>query len=376
MAVIVRPGLNIGAMSAEDDNNYLSHCLVTTSDMHQIRDMGSPKCIALGRTGSGKSAIMLNLEKTQDNVIRINPESLSMNYISNSTILNFFEKVNVKLDVFYQLLWRHILAVELLKVKKRIVDEQTSRNFINSWLAKFSTDQRKKRALQYLTEFGDSFWVDTEQRVREVVHRIEKSFEDELGFSVDAFQAKLAADLKDKNLESIQQTTEIIHKAQKVVNSIQIQELNGVIDILADDIFNDAQQKYYIVIDDLDTGWVHDGLRFKLVRALIETVKKFRRIPNLKVILGLRSDLLETVLSSTSSAGFQTEKYEDTMLRLRWTRDELLELADKRIAYSFRDQYTNKIPNFYDVFSPKVGSQEAFDYILERTLFRPRDLIS
>lgn len=137
MAIIVRPGLNVGAMSAEDDDIYLSHCLVTTAAMDQIKDMGSPKCIALGRTGSGKSAIMIFLEKTEDNVIRINPESLSMNYISNSDILGFFENLNIKLDVFYQLIWRHVLAVELLKVKKKLVDEQTSRNFINAWLMKF-----------------------------------------------------------------------------------------------------------------------------------------------------------------------------------------------------------------------------------------------
>ena len=80
---------------------------------------------------------MIFLEKTEDNVIRINPESLSMNYISNSDILGFFENLNIKLDVFYQILWRHVLAVELLKVKKKLVDEQTSRNFINAWLMKF-----------------------------------------------------------------------------------------------------------------------------------------------------------------------------------------------------------------------------------------------
>ena len=106
-----------------------------------------------------------------------------------------------------------------------------------------------------------------------------------MGISVAAFKAKLAADVKDHNIESIEQTTDIINRAQKVVNGVQIQELNAVMDILADDIFDDTQQDYYIIIDDLDTGWVHDSLRFKLVRALMETVKKFRRIPNLKIIL-------------------------------------------------------------------------------------------
>ena len=72
------------------------------------------------------------------------------------------------------------------------------------------------------------------------------------------------------------------------MNGVQIQELNAVMDFLADDVFDDQSVSYYIVIDDLDTGWVHDDLRFKLVRALIETLKKFRRITNLKIVIGLQ----------------------------------------------------------------------------------------
>jgi hypothetical protein len=64
------------------------------------------------------------------------------------------------------------------------------------------------------------------------------------------------------------------------------------------------------------------------------------------------------------------------MLRISWSRSELMELADKRIAHLFRDQYTKVVPKFYDIFSPHVGSETSFDYMLDRTLFRPRDVIS
>jgi len=368
--------MNVGAMSAEDDAAFLADCFIHTSDLAQVSSSASPKCIALGRTGSGKSAMLLHLEQNHENVIRINPDSLSLNYISNSDILTFFENLNIDLDVFYQLLWRHVLTVELLQLKKQLSDDRISARFIANLFERFNPNEKKKRALNYLFEYGDSFWSDTEQRVREVVRKIEQNLETQAGVSVSAMKANASLSGKDTESSSTQETTEIIYRAQKVVNEVQFQELNFVMEFLADDVFNDSNIQYFIIIDDLDTGWVNDGLRFKLVRALIETLRKFRRINNLKIVIGLRADLLETVLNETSARGFQTEKYEDMMLRLRWSKSDLKSLANKRIQHLFRDQYTNSLPVFEDIFSPRVGQQDAFDYILDRTLHRPRDIIS
>jgi hypothetical protein len=376
MSVVFRPGMSVGAMSAEDDEAFLRDCLVETSDISQISDAKTSKCVALGRTGVGKSALLWKLENSERNVRRINPESLSLNYISNSDILRFFENLEIDLDLFYQILWRHVLAVELLQMKKNIVTAKKNFNILDRLLDMFSPNQKKQQALEYLFTFGSKFWEDTEARVREVVHSIEQSFESEMGTSVSAFKAKLAAELNEGQTESVTQTTEIIHRAQKVVNGLQLQELNTVMDFLADDVFSDFDERFYLIIDDLDTGWVHDRLRFKLVRALIETIKKFRKVRNLKIVIGLRADLLETVLSNTQSKGFQTEKYEDLFLRMHWSRDELLQMANKRINNLFKDKYATRELVFYDVFTPTIAKQDTFDYILDRTLHRPRDVIA
>jgi len=368
--------MSLGAMSAEDDLHFLRECLVQTADLEQLTNGFNPKCVALGRTGSGKSAIIVNLAGTRPNVVRIDPEALSLNYISNSNVLQFFESVGVDLNIFYQLLWRHVLAVEVLKLKKAWSEESTSRHLLSGLFDKFRPNGRKTRALNYLFSFGESFWADTEQRVREVVRSIESSFENSTGLSVEAFKAKLEADLKKGGTETIQETTEIIHRAKKVVQDVQIQELALVLEFLAEDVFRDEAQRYFIVIDDLDTGWVNDEIRFKLIRALIETIRKFRRISNLKIVISLRADVYETMLGKTSVAGFQTEKYEDLLLRIHWTRDDLFEFANQRIAFLFRDQYTSKAVGFYDIFPQRVGTRDTFDYLVDRTLMRPRDLIS
>ena len=118
MAIVIRSGMSLGATSAEDDDAYLSNCFVETPEVEALLDVRSPKSVVVGRTGSGKSALLKHLEDHSANVIRIDPESLALNFISNSNIIQVFEKLEIKLDVFYQLLWRHVLSVELIKTKK------------------------------------------------------------------------------------------------------------------------------------------------------------------------------------------------------------------------------------------------------------------
>ncbi|MFA0026032.1 DNA repair protein, partial [Vibrio sp. 10N.261.49.A5] len=76
-------------------------------------------------------------------------------------------------------------------------------------------------------------------------------------------------------------------------------------------------------------------------------------------------------------AGFQEEKYESYILPIQWTRDELTELVERRVKEVFKRQYTNEEVAFKDIFpsATKGGGQLAIDFIMERTLFRPRDAL-
>ena len=376
MSIVLRSGMSLGEMSAENDANFLRNCFVSTGLIQNARDVSNSKSILLGRTGSGKSAILLEIEKTEENVIRIDPESLSLNYISNSDIIKFFENLDIKMDVFYQLLWRHIFAVELIKSKQKLHDEKQTRSWVANLFSNLGGNPQKKKALEYLFEFGDSFWADTEERVREVVRGIESKFEGQAGFDLKSLIAKFSSTGKVTDSETLSEIKDVVHKAQKVVDGVQIQELENVINLLSQDIFKDKHEKFYIIIDDLDVDWTHNHIRFKLIRALIETIRKFRRMENVKILISMRSDLLYTVLEKTKSSGFQAEKYDDLFQPIVWSWNSLRDLADQRIRYLFKDQYTTKPVTLNDVLAQKVGDNEGFQYILERTLDRPRDVIS
>ena len=126
----------------------------------------------------------------------------------------------------------------------------------------------------------------------------------------------------------------------------------------------------------MDDEWVDDNLRYRLIRALIETIKIFRKIPPIKIILALRTDLLSRVFDKTRDSGFQEEKYEDYILNIKWNSSELNDLLDKRINLMFRETYTKQGVIFNNIFTGKPNGENAIDFILNRTLMRPRDAIS
>ncbi len=340
-----RKNMSIGAMGAEDDTKYLIDCFINTGDFEVAADVNDPHSIILGRTGAGKSALIEKIKKEKQNVIELLPEELSLNYISNSNILSFFESIGVNLDIFYQLLWRHILVVELIQKRYKINNENNTKSFFETLNDIFSRDRKKERAINYLRQWGDKFWLETDVRIQELTHKLENELRGSVNLSVYGIDSSLSGTEKLSSEEKL----EITNRAQAVVNRVQIQELNQVINFLAQEVFSDTQNKYYIVIDKLDDNWVDDIARYRLIRALIETIKTFRRITPVKILIALRIDLIGRVFDLTRDAGFQEEKYEDLMLRIKWSSSDLENLLNKRIGLLVREHYTKNGAKFKDL---------------------------
>jgi len=367
---VFRRHMSIGEPDAESDSKFLDSCFVNNGDFDVICDTDDPKCIVVGRTGAGKSALIEQVISKNENVISIEPEELALNHISNSTIIRFFEGLGVDLDIFYNLLWRHVFTVELIKYKYNINSEGEKKSFIDR-MNIFDRDPKKRKALKYIESWGEKFWLDTTVRVQEFTTKLEEQLEAAIrakhpGLEINAAAVSVLTD---------EVKSQIVRDSREVVNNVQIKELSEVISLLSDHIFSDHQQKFYIVIDRLDENWVDDTLRYKLIRALIETIKVFRRIKPIKIIVSLRIDLLERVLENTKNSGFQLEKYDNLFLDLRWDKSSLLELLDQRVNSLLRYKYTKGQVGFYDIFPAKIEKQDCLDYMITRTLLRPRDAI-
>ena len=361
----------IGAPDASEDDAFLNDCFVDTGLLDVLRNLEDPRRIVLGRTGSGKTALMLRLEKTEGRCLRIEPESLALPYVSNSTVLAFVSQLGVKLDVFFRLLWRHVFTVELLKDYFNIRTETESLGLWQRIASAISGNREKhKKALEYLRKWGQSFWKETDYRIKELTDTLETN----LKAAIHPTIAGVPLDLEAARTLTAEKKQEVVYKAQHVINEVQIRELSEIINLI-DDVLDDPQKRYFIVIDRLDENWIDDKLRYLLIRALIETARDFRKVRHAKIVLGLRIDLVGRIFSETRDAGFQEEKYESLFLNVEWTRSQLRDVLNSRVNALVRQRYTSRPVNVEQVLPKEIDDRSGVDYLLDRTLLRPRDAI-
>lgn len=371
--IVLKAGFRVGYPAAEDDAELLKECFVDNAALSSLISCDNPGSVLLGRTGSGKSALLLHIEQTKEHVISIDPSNLALNFISNSTIIRFFEGLGVKFDLFFRLLWRHVLCVELLNYHYNVRQRGDFEKAISGLRDIFLTNPSKKLALDYLEQWGSKFWEQSQERIKELVER----FEDQLKAGVDLGSVGVPLNFSGSMTIETSKKTEITDQATRVVNTIQIRKLSDIMDILADNILVDDQKPYYIVIDRLDEDWVDDAIRYKLIRALLETIRDFRRVRNAKILISMRTDLLDRVYRTTKDSGFQEEKYEALTVPLKWSTPPLFELIDRRVTSVFRRQYTKESVHFYDLVDANYRQAgPTFDYLIARTQRRPRDIIA
>jgi hypothetical protein len=368
----LKPGMTIGANAAEMDDEFLLPCFVHYPPVELCLDIKSRGTVIDGRTGSGKTAILKYIASTADNASEIDPFEMSMSYVSNSDVINFLYAIGADLDLLLQVLWKHVLCIEFIRMRFSVNSEETSRGVFGWLYDRFIHDARRQKAVTYLREWEGKFWITMDQNIKELTEKIENAVKAELGVEIEKFKA---GGQYEKRL-SIDKKSEFVSRVKKIINSEQLSELGAVIDLLSEVESEAIQKRYYILVDRLDENWVDTAVRFKLIRGLIESLKAFRKIRDLKILVAVRSDVLERVVQETKDLTFQREKLDDYFVHLKWSEGLLKDVVDRRIRQLFRKQYTQAPITFDDVFKSKVGGMEPFEYIVERTLLRPRDAIA
>ncbi len=370
--IVLKAGMSIGANAAESDDEFLLPCFIHYPPVEQCFSVHSRGMVIDGRTGSGKTAILKYIESQTPQTTTIDPFDMAMSYVSNSDVLNFLQAIGADLELMFQVLWKHVLCIEFIRMRFGVNNEDLSRSTFQ-WIAdQFRQDSRKERAIKYLRNWQGRFWITMDQNIKELTEKVENAVKLELGAEVEKF--KLGGQY-DKRL-SVDKKSEFIARVRKIISSDQLAELGSVIEMLAEVERSEAMKSYYILIDRLDENWVDVSVRFKLIRALVESLKSFRKIRDLKVLVAIRSDILERVVQETRDLTFQREKLDDYFVHIKWNKQLLKELVDRRIQSLFRKQYSGGDITFEDVFPYSVGNIEPFDYIIARTLMRPRDMIA
>lgn len=363
----------IGSPDAETDQ-FVLDAFIRIENIDEILDTKNQKSILLGRTGSGKSAIIKYLKKNCENVQEIAPEAMSLRFLSNSTILRYFDSIDVNLNLFYKVLWKHVFIVELLKMYfKEDEDVFKKKNFFIQLREKVlngnkKPNPRKEKAIKYLETWSNDFWQQTEFLIKKFEVSIQDKFTEALG--IDSEVVKLGfTDEKFRNENFIYEAKQ---KAESIISNSQMIELIDIMGIMRDDLFLNHQKKFYIVIDDLDREWIEDSIRLDLIGAMIDVIKELRQLDGVKIVISLRENLNEIVFSKHEHKGLQREKLKPLYSNLEWSSEELKKLIDNRIKIITEKEFNLK--NVFD--ETRRGNKKGFEYILERTFFRPRDVIS
>ena len=368
----------IGAAAAEEDE-FLSTCFVDTGDLALLEDTSDHRLVVLGRTGSGKTALLRRLtEKHSQHAVCISPENLALTYVSNSTILNFFAGLGVNLDPFFKLLWRHVFVVEVLNRYFEQRNCRRPRNLLDRLRSMFSEntrhDKEMKEALAYLEQWGKRFWLETEFRVKEIARKVEQELDAEVRSQLGVPVAKLASSAGVSRRLTEEEKAELRVRGQEVIAAAQVQDLHKVLSLL-DSVLEDRQKPYWVIIDNLDENWVEEKVRYRLIMALIVTAREFFQIRNAKVIVALRRDLIDRVFRLTRDSGFQEEKYQSLYLPLVWEKSQIIEVLDTRIEALVSDRYTKQPVSHTDLLPSKVGKVRVTEYLTARAI-RPRDIIA
>src|SRR5690606_23739500 len=136
----------------------------------------------------------------------------------------------------------------------------------------------------------------------------------------------------------------------------------------------ESQHRLLISIDDLDKSWLSSSnIRYDFINALLDAFKELLNIKTVKILISIRTDIFKGVYSQNLRQG---EKDKSLMFSVTWNEKDIKEMLDKRIHYLIKDQYQGrKVATFKDIFNFKIENEDADQYVIKRTMLRPRDAI-
>lgn len=252
--------------------------------------------------------------------------------------------------------------------KKNNGNDVIKNNLLNKLKNAVLPNNQDNKVTDYINKLDGEFWLEP----TECIKKNSEELVDNIHGSLEAFGiGKIGGSLINTRTFDVTEK----RKIQRAIDDTQIQIIAKVITFLNEEVFTDNQNPFFVLIDELDTNWVHKNRKYQLIRALIEAIKAFKKIRNVKIIIALRNDLYERIISKTKDEGFQQEKYQTYLLPVKWDKDELFQLINKRINEVFKSRYTTQTVTFHDIAPHEVKGRKCFDYLYERTFERPRHII-
>jgi hypothetical protein len=326
--------VSFGAPAAERDiDQGLERYFVESQAYKRVSD--GVKKIVLGNRGTGKSAIFKVLaereRKQGAQVIELAPEDYS--YEMLSSVLRSESEGSWAKHGAYAAAWKYLVLVLVLKALN----------------ASGAGTGRKKKAGGIVNKF------------------LRDNFAGEQASKLDALISYL------KRMEGIK-----IGPVEASIRTRELQQLYklGEFDPILPSMIDLLEgQRVIVLVDELDRGWDASEDAQAFVAGLFQACARLNGVSdNLRIYLSLRQELYDSIPALYDDA----QKFRDLIETIEWDEATLLQLMANRIAFSLPElDSESDEARWSEIFAEILDYRRnrSFNYMIDRTLYRPRELI-
>ena len=335
--------LSVGDPMAENEMTTLAAYYLDTDEFGRV--LRGEANLVVGRKGTGKTALFTQVRdrirgNKQNIVVDLKPEGYQLKKLREEIVDYITEGAQEHLFTAF---WEYLLYLEIMY---KILEKDEHRFYRDPAI----TDKyRKLNELYEANRRGGE--GDFSERLLGLAESI--AFEFSTGYGQPDQPKRLTQT----------EITELIHA--KYLREIK----TNVIDYLR------MKSSLWILFDNLDKGWPPNGIDridALILRCLIDAGKKIKRdIERAGVgavcVVFVRNDVYEVLMSKTADFG------KEIRVAIDWTQREILrEMINRRISKDRIDTFESTWTRYY---VPLFKGEASFEFFLDRSLMRPRNLI-
>ncbi len=352
--------IDVGKVSAERDD-LLSSYFFDNGVLASV--INSPTSfLVLGRKGAGKTAVFKHLSENRENFVNINDLLIPLSFDDyNWKIHEILIDENKAESLAYKQSWRFVIIIESIK----------------AYITWFENSKQKipikiEKANKLLEKIFDSPIPSISQIVGRKLLCLSGLTLPKGGFDLEN------GDLDSINIEGGEVSFETVQTSGtlKQILSENIENLIKNLESSLEEI-KENWPRIFICFDRVDEAW--DDVSYEsskrviagLVSACDSITSQYKG--KLRPIVFLREDIFD-VLSINDANKLR----EDCGALLKWNKATLSNLMLRRINYYAEKSGQEKITDIEELFEKREMRQRAkpLNYLIKRTMMRPRDLIS
>ncbi len=338
--------LNLGASAAENELLDLGHYYLETDEFR--RALRGEVRIITGRKGAGKTALFSQLrDRTRRDrsklVLDLKPEGFQLLKF-RERVLDFLEEGSREHTI--TAFWEYLLLLEMCQ---KLLEKDVDNHMRNSILY---APYRLMADAYFSGE--DISEGDFSERMLALTQRI-----------ADDFEATHRTKTKGLRLSS-GEVTELLHRHDVATLRDRVAE------------YLELKDGVWLLFDNLDKGWPAQGVTGQDVltlRSLIDAMAKIehamqKRDIECHGVVFIRNDVFELLVDNSPDRG------KVASIALDWTDPDLLrEVLRRRFVYGGIDDKTTFEDIWRQLVVSHVQGEESSQYLIDRSLMRPRSLI-